>query len=70
MANHTEPDEATKSADEVGNHSADRPATEEEATAAESRFKKSDANHRAEVARHEEEMMEIGVETKGEGAFD
>ena len=44
MARHTEPDEATKSADEVGEHSADRPATEEEAAAAEERSTRARSN--------------------------
>ena len=70
MAHHTEPNAATKNADQAGDHSADRPATDAESTAAEERYKEGDAERRADVAKHEEEMMEIGVETKGEGAFD
>lgn len=73
MDQHTEPDEATKSADDAGagdDHSADRPPTEEEAAVADEQYAKGDAAHRRDVARHEEEMMEIGVETKGEGAID
>ncbi len=73
MNHRTEPNEATKRADEAGvgdGHSADRPATEQEAAAAKEQYDKGDAERRADVARHEEEMMEIGAATKGEGTLD
>ncbi len=73
MDQHTEPDEATAKADEseaAKDHSADRPATDREAAAADEQYATSDDATRADVAKHEEEMMKIGVETKGEGAID
>jgi hypothetical protein len=71
VSHHTEPNDTTKSADKAAmgdNHSADRPATDEEAEAADNQYESEGAERRADVARHEEEMMEIGVEAKGEGA--
>jgi F0F1-type ATP synthase epsilon subunit len=70
VADHTEPNEATVEADEteaVSSHDPDRAATikeEEEAEAA--RAAMSD-EERKSVAAHEEEMMRIGAEAKGEG---
>ncbi len=73
MDRHTEPDEATTRADEAEaakEHSADRPATDQEAASADDQYAKSTDAARSDVAEHEEEMMKIGVETKGEGAID
>jgi hypothetical protein len=70
---HTKPDPSTRAEEEAEaarTHSADRPATDKESAAADERFANSDEAERAEVAKHEEEMMEIGVETKGEGAIE
>jgi hypothetical protein len=73
MDDRTEPDESTLAEEQVEatrNHSADRPATDEESAVADDRFATSSESERAEVAKHEKEMMEIGAETKGEGAID
>jgi hypothetical protein len=71
MNDHTEPDEATKQADRAGDEpKADRPATEAEEAAADEQYAADDADRRADVARHEQEMMEIGANNKGEGAID
>jgi hypothetical protein len=73
MEQHTTPDRSTQAeekAEAAHEHSADRPATEEETAAADEHFAKSSDGERAEVAKHEEEMMEIGAEIKGEGAIE
>jgi len=73
MSNPTEPEDATKQADRADSeaeHTADRPATEEEAAAADEEYAGDDADRRADVARHEQEMLEIGANVKGEGAID
>ena len=71
MSDHTEPDQATKQADRAdAGAKADRPATEAEEAAADDQYATDDADRRADVARHEEEMMEIGANVKGEGAID
>ena len=73
MSNPTEPDEATTQADRAESesaHTADRPATAEEAAEADEQYAGDDPDRRADVARHEEEMLEIGANVKGEGAID
>jgi hypothetical protein len=71
MSDHTEPDDATEQSDRSSaEHTADRPATEQEAAAADRHHAADDPERRADVARHEEEMMEIGANVKGEGAID
>jgi hypothetical protein len=66
----TEPDDATRKADESDadrNPAADRAGTKEEENAADAAYAASDAQERRDVADHEEEMMEIGAHVKGEG---
>ncbi len=73
MDEHTEPDastEAAERADAGHGHQADRAPTDEENAAAEERFSATDDQSRKEVAEHEEEMMEIGAQVKGEGAIE
>lgn len=63
--------EATKSAEKGEGdapHTADRPATEAEAAAADrSRAEETDGK---EVAEHYEEMAKLGAEVKGEGEIE
>lgn len=49
---------------------ADRPPTDEEARAADEQFADDSDEQRADVAKHEKEMMEIGADVKGEGAIE
>jgi hypothetical protein len=73
MEHQTEPDAATHATEEADARrgpSADRPATEGERSIADDAYAKGDADERRRVARHEEEMMEIGAHIKGEGAID
>lgn len=60
----------SKDPQETTGHGADRPATEEEADAANDYLARDPDARRADVAKHEKEMMEIGAEVKGEGAID
>jgi len=72
MDDHTDPDEATRAADEDeadSAHVADRLPTDDEAMLADEQLVGSDPDRRADVAKHEKEMMDIGVHTKGEGAI-
>jgi len=72
MNERTEPDEATHKADEVDAekaHVADRAPRTDEARLAEKSRKDLEADREA-VARHHEEMDEIGANVKGEGAID
>ncbi len=69
----TEPDadtEAAEQADAGHEHRSDRPPTTEENAAAEERYSASDDETRRRVAEHEQEMMEIGADVKGEGAIE
>ena len=69
----TEPDadtEAAEQADAGHDHRSDRPPTTEENAAAEERYSASDDETRRRVAEHEQEMMEIGADVKGEGAIE
>jgi hypothetical protein len=73
MSDQTEPDESTQAEEETEagrDHIADRPATEEENKRADENYAQSDSDERKSVAEHEEEMMEIGVDVKGEGAIE
>jgi hypothetical protein len=73
MEPRTEPDDSTlaeEKVEAVHDHSADKPATEKESAVADEQFANSDESERAEIAKHEKEMMEIGAEIKGEGAID
>ncbi len=71
MDGHTEPDDATNRVDRIQHkHTADRPATEEESTAADKHYAEEDKEQFADVARHEKEMMDIGAKVKGEGSID
>jgi hypothetical protein len=73
MEDRTEPDKATQDVEKseaARAHEADRPATEVEQEEADDAFAKSDPDRRAEVAKHEKEMMEIGSSVKGEGEID
>ncbi len=68
MAPDNEVTEATKAVDEADSqakHEADRPATEDEAAAAERGYVES--KDQKEVAEHFEEMADIGAHLKGEG---
>ncbi len=70
MADQTEPNEATVEADEAeaaSSHDPDRAATIKEEEEAESARAAMSDEERKSVAAHEEEMMRIGAETKGEG---
>jgi hypothetical protein len=72
VANDPEPTEATREAEKVDAtqlHSADRPPTSEEETAAEESERKFGADKEA-VAEHSEEMSDIGAHVKGEGRID
>jgi hypothetical protein len=67
MDDHVEP-ESPREADRSESrsaHTSDRPPTSEEAAAAERNG--ADEDDRKDVAQHEEEMMEIGANIKGEG---
>jgi hypothetical protein len=69
----TAPDEQTRRADKADArhpHAADRPATVTEEADAESALGAQSEEERKEVARHEQEMMEIGASVKGEGRID
>jgi hypothetical protein len=69
----SEPDDVTDgsaNSSAVNGHKADRPPTEAEATAADEQFARDTDAQRADVAKHEKEMMELGAEVKGEGAID
>jgi hypothetical protein len=72
MGNETEPTEATEAAEEVDatqTAAADRlPTQEEEAAAEESR--KTFEGDEAEVAKHYEEMADLGAKDKGEGRIE
>lgn len=73
MSDRTEPDASTHAAEEAEagrDHAADRPASEEESQRADANLAQSDADERKSVAEHEEEMMEIGADVKGEGAIE
>jgi hypothetical protein len=70
MGPSTEPDAETRTSDEAAttaSHSADRPGTDQEVAAAEQAWSESDPETRREVAEHEQEMMDIGANVKGEG---
>ena len=69
----TAPDEATRREEraEAGSaHTADRPATDTEAAAADAAEAAEDRRERESVAAHEKEMLETGAQVKGEGAID
>jgi hypothetical protein len=70
--NHDAADVTNKDLDaaEVNGQRADKRAIEEETPAADKQFAGDTDAHRAAVAEHEKEMMEIGAEVKGEGAVD
>jgi hypothetical protein len=71
MDDHTDPDEATRSADETDvDHQPDRLPTDDEAALADEHLANDDPDRRADVAKHEEEMMDIGAHAKGEGAIE
>jgi hypothetical protein len=73
MSDQTEPDASTQAEEEAEagrDHVADRPATEEENERADENYAQSDSDERKSVAEHEEEMMEIGADVKGEGAIE
>jgi hypothetical protein len=71
MDDRTDPDDDTRAADEADvDHAADRPPTDDEAARADEHAAGEDPDRRADVAAHEEEMMEIGANVKGEGAID
>ena len=73
MSDRTEPDASTHAAEEAEagrDHTADRPATEEESERADTSSAQSDSDERKSVAEHEEEMMEIGADLKDEGAIE
>ena len=71
MVEHTEPDAATNREDRIqAEHTADRPATEEESASADEHYAEEDPERLADVARHEKEMTEIGAKVKGEGSID
>ena len=73
MEEHTEPHEATVSAERAEAqraHTADRPATDEESADADRESDDSDAEERRRVAEHFHEMNEIGAHVKGEGAIE
>jgi hypothetical protein len=68
-----DPDETTDSDPDskaTTGDGADRPATDKETAAADEQYAKDTDAHRAEVAKHEKQMMEIGAEVKGEGAIE
>jgi hypothetical protein len=70
---HTEPDEATRAADEADaakGHTPDRAPTDTELAEADKEFAEDDESRRADVARHEKEMLDIGANVKGEGAIE
>jgi hypothetical protein len=72
MEGETEPTEATLDAERLDAsqaHTADRPPTDEEATAAEESQEKFKGDE-AEVAEHYKEMSDIGANVKGEGAIE
>jgi hypothetical protein len=73
MSDWTEPDASTQAAEEAEagrDHIADRSAIEEESKHADASYAQSDPDERESVAEHEEEMMEIGADVKGEGAIE
>jgi hypothetical protein len=68
MPSDDEVTEATKAADEAesrAKHEADRPATKDELAAAER--SQAVSEDQKEVAKHFEEMTDIGAHVKGEG---
>ena len=72
MGNETEPTEATEAAEQVDatqSAAADRLPTEEEEAAAEESRKKFEGDE-AEVAKHYEEMADLGAQDKGEGRIE
>ena len=72
QADPVETDEATLEAERVDashSHSADRPPTSEEETAAE-RSLDSLGDDREEVAEHSKEMTDLGAHIKGEGSIE
>jgi hypothetical protein len=69
MEQPTTPDEATRGAEQVDAehpHSADRPPTDEESTAAERGLEEAGGDL-DDVAAHYEEMSDLGAHVKGEG---
>ena len=73
MEDRTEPDQATHDVEEAEAtraHEADRPATEVEQQEADDALAKDDPDRRADVAKHEKEMTEIGASVKGEGEIE
>jgi hypothetical protein len=72
MESDSQPDEATKEAEEIDAtqaHIADRLPTSEEEAAAE-RSRDALASDSESVAEHYEEMTDIGAHAKGEGKID
>jgi hypothetical protein len=72
MASEAEPTEATEEAertDATQSAAADRPPTKEEEAAAEASRKKFEGDE-AQVAAHEKEMADLGVQQKGEGQIE
>jgi hypothetical protein len=72
MEDRTEPDEATRAAEQAEEgqaHAADRTPTPEEEAAAEGGYPESD-EERQKVAEHYKEMTDIGANAKGEGRID
>ena len=72
MGDVTEPDEGTLEAereDEARGHTADRPPTADEEAAAERGAAEAGGNPE-EVAKHYEEMADLGAHVKGEGEID
>jgi hypothetical protein len=73
MADRTEPDSSTRSVEEedAGRaHHADRPPTASEEQDAERGLDEEGEEERRSVARHYEEMSELGAEAKGEGRIE
>ncbi len=72
MASDAQPTEATEEAERVDaaqSSAADRPPTKDEEAAAEESRKKFEGDE-AEVAKHYEEMADLGVQEKGEGRIE
>jgi len=73
MDDRTEPDRNTQAVedDEAGHaHVADRAPTKSEERDAERHLEESDDEERKSVAKHYEEMSEIGAKEKGEGRIE
>jgi hypothetical protein len=73
MVERTQPDEATRTAEQAEGertHTADRPATAEESAAADQELEELDRDEQRRVAEHFREMNEIGADVKGEGSVE